>query len=102
MTPDTKWGNRLPPPKAIKPFDKLKAVRNCICIVINKEILKRKHDRLMKEFPAVFEPIPHFDKLPNDVQAEIKLIDPTKKSKQETILVLVNIKRPGTLLFNNT
>ena len=78
---DTKWSHRLSPPEFVKPFDHLKAVRNRICSVINEEILKRKQDKLMKEFYTVFEPIPHFDKLPTDVEAEIKLIDPNKTIK---------------------
>jgi hypothetical protein len=35
----------------------------------------------MKEFQPVFEPIPHYNKLPTDVLAQIKLIDPNKPIK---------------------
>jgi hypothetical protein len=35
----------------------------------------------MKEFHAVFEPIPHYEKLPTDVLAEIKLTKKTIKSR---------------------
>ena len=35
----------------------------------------------MEHFKKVFEPIPHYDKLPTDVEAEIKLIDPAKTIK---------------------
>jgi Aspartyl protease len=78
---DYKWWTRLQPNETIKPLDNLKAVWHHICSLINEEVLKRKHDKLMKEFPAVFEPIPHFNKLPTDVVAEIKLIDPNKTIK---------------------
>ena len=35
----------------------------------------------MATFSRVFEPIPHYDKLPDNVVAEIKLIDPNKPIK---------------------
>ena len=35
----------------------------------------------MAKFSGVFEPIPHYDKLPTDIEAEIKLIDPNKPIK---------------------
>ena len=78
---DDKWGNRLKPHDHIKPFDKLKAVKNSICSLINSEILKRKEEKIMAKFSKVFEPIPHYDKLPTDIEAEIKLIDPNKPIK---------------------
>ena len=78
---DDKWGNRLKPHDLIKPFDKLKAVKNSICSLINSEILKRKEEKIMAKFSKVFEPIPHYDKLPTDIEAEIKLIDPNKPIK---------------------
>ena len=78
---DTKWGTRLKPHDKVKPFDKLKAVKTRICSLINTEILRRKTQQLLNEFKAVFEPIPHYDKLPNEVTAEIKLIDPGKPIK---------------------
>ena len=78
---DDKWGNRLKPHEVVKPFDKLKAVKNRICSLINVEILKRKEERIMSKFSGVFEPIPHYDKLPTDIEAEIKLIDPNKPIK---------------------
>lgn len=76
-TYDTKWGSWLPPMEVIKPFDKLKAVKTRICSLINQEIILRKEQKIMKEFKAVFEPIPHYDNLPTDIEAEIKLIDPS-------------------------
>ena len=78
---DTKWGTRLKPHEPIKPFDKIKAIKTCICSLINIEILKRKEEIIMKEFKPVFEPIPHYNDLPSDVVAEIKLIDPAKPIK---------------------
>ena len=75
---DEKWGTRLHPLEMVKPFDKLKAVKTRICSLINIEILKRKEEKIMRKFSGVFEPIPHYDKLPTDVEAEIKLIDPNK------------------------
>ena len=78
---DEKWGTRLGPHEPVKPFDKLKAVKGRICSLINREILLRKEQRIMTNFKAVFEPIPHYDNLPNDVIAEIKLIDPGKPIK---------------------
>ena len=78
---DNKWGNKLNPHEVVKPFDKLKAVKNRICSVINCEILKQKEQLLMSKFSDVFEPIPHIDKLPTDIEAEIKLIDPNKPIK---------------------
>jgi hypothetical protein len=83
---DNKWGNRLKPHEIVKPFNKLKAVKNCICSLINIEILRRKEEKIMAQFSAVFEPIPHFDKLPSDVLAEIKLIDPNKPIKSRNYL----------------
>jgi hypothetical protein len=78
---DDKWGNRLKPCEPIKPLDKLETIKTRICTIINDEICKRKQEKLMKEFHAVFEPIPHYEKLPTDVLAEIKLIDPKKTIK---------------------
>ena len=75
---DTKWRSRLCPHKTVKPFDKLKAVKMQICMVINDEIHHRKEEQLMEHFENVFEPIPHYNKLPTEIEAEIKLIDPNK------------------------
>ena len=80
-TYNDKWGSRLPLLEIVKPFDKLKAVKTRICSIINTEILNRKEQKIMKEFHSVFEPIPHYDKLPTDVEAKIKLIDPSKPIK---------------------
>ena len=75
---DAKWATRLKPHESIKPFDKLKAIKSHICSVINNEILRRKEDLLIKKFSKIFQPIPHYDNLPTDVEAQIKLIDPSK------------------------
>lgn len=76
---DNKWETqtRKPPDS----FDKLKSIKNHICTLINTEILKRKEKLLMEKFKDIFEPIPHYNKLPTDIQAEIKLIDPNKSIK---------------------
>jgi hypothetical protein len=79
---DDKWGSRMQQHETIRPFDKLKAVKNRICSLITTEIYRRKEQKLMEKFKTVFEPIPHYDKLPTDVQAEIRLvIDPSKPIK---------------------
>ena len=78
---DSKWGTRLQPHETVKPFDKLKAVKTRICSLIKSEILRRKEELLMTQFKDVFKPIPHYDKLPDEVQAEIRLIDPGKSIK---------------------
>ena len=78
---DTKWGTRLQPHENVKPFDRLKAVKNKICMVIKNEIYIQREKCLMDQFKTVFEPIPHYDELPKDILAEIKLIDPSKTIK---------------------
>ena len=80
-TSDTKWGTRLQPHENVKPFDKLKAVKNEICTVIKNEVYIRREKHLMDWFKMVFEPIPHYDELPKDILAEIRLIDPGKTIK---------------------
>ena len=81
---DEKWGNKSKPLEIVKPFDKLKAIKNRICSLINLEILHRKEQKIMAQFSGVFEPIPHYDKLPDDIVAEIKLIDPNKPIKSRS------------------
>ena len=83
---DTKWGSRLGPHESVKPSDKLKAMRMHICTIINEKILHRKEEQLMECLKKVFKPIPHYDKLPTDVAAEIKLIDPAKTIKTQLSL----------------
>jgi hypothetical protein len=78
---DTKWGVRLKPHENIQPFDKLTAVKTRICTVINNEITNRKTEKMLNDFKCVFEPIPHYDNLPTEIVAEIKLIDPSKAIK---------------------
>lgn len=80
-TYDARWGSRLPPLENVKPFDKLNAVKTRICVVIQDEILRRKEQQIMTEFKTVFEPIPHYNQLPTEIEAEIKLIDPSKPIK---------------------
>ena len=78
---DDKWATRLKPHQPVKPFDKLKAIKFQICSIINNEILRRKEDLLIKEFSKIFQPIPHYDNLPSKIEAEIKLINPSKSIK---------------------
>ena len=78
---DTKWTTQSEPSKNHTSFHKLKAVKNWICTIINSEILKRKEKSLMEKFKSIFEPVPHYNELPTDVLAEIKLIDPNKPIK---------------------
>ena len=72
--------------KIVTPFDKLKSVRMHICTIINEEILHRKEEKLIECLKKVFKPIPHYDKLPADVAAEIKLIDHAKTIKTQLSL----------------
>ena len=77
----TKWLPRRQPDEIVKPINIISSIRNKISSIISQEILKRKGEKLMDEFKCIFEPIPHCDNLPTEVQARIKLIDPDKLIK---------------------
>ena len=47
-------------------------------------MLVHKEAQLKEEFREIFEPIPHVEQLPTDVQAQIKLIDPQKTIKSRS------------------
>ena len=76
-----KWLPCRGPDEIITPIDKVAAVRNCITSIINKEICAHKEEKLKTKYMSVFGPVPHFDDLPTDVEACIKLIDPLKTIK---------------------
>lgn len=72
---------RRGPDEIVKPFNHLCAIKSRITLVINDEIFKRKEEKLKDEFKAIFGPVPHFNELPTDVEARIKLKDPDKTIK---------------------
>ena len=77
----TKWSSRMGPNEPVKQIDKVVAIKNCITSIINKEIYACKEEKLKNEFGSIFGPVPHFDDLPTDFEARIKLIDPGKTIK---------------------
>ena len=77
----TKWSSRMGPNEPVKQIDKVVAIKNCITSIINKEIYTHKEEKLKNEFRSIFGPVPHFDDLPTDFEAQIKLIDPGKTIK---------------------
>ena len=69
---------RRDPETPVVPINKVLAVRNCITAIINREICAQKEEKLKKEYEFIFSPIPHFDELPTDFEAHIKLINSDK------------------------
>ena len=78
---DEKWKTQSLPKNIPSPLNKLNYIKQRICSIINDDILRERETKLMEKFKSVFEPIPHYNKLPTDIQAEIKLIDPNKPIK---------------------
>src|ERR1700735_5719018 len=78
----TKWLPKRGLDEFVAPIDKVAAVKTAITLIINKEICERKETKLKKEYEAIFGPVPHYDDLPTDVEARIKLINPNKKIKK--------------------
>lgn len=60
-------------PEEIKPLDIAGMIRDQIECLSVEEKLKAMEKVLMDEFRDVFEPIPHVDKLPENITARIKL-----------------------------
>ena len=68
-------------PEEVQAFDVAGAVRECIKMLAIQESLLKRENKLKAEFKPVFEPIPHVDKLLQDVVAEIHLKDAEKTIK---------------------
>jgi len=75
------WKPRLGANEPVKPINNIAAVRDRISAIIDAEICQRKEKKLKEEFKAIFEPVPHFNDLPTDIEAHIHSIDPDKPIK---------------------
>jgi hypothetical protein len=62
----------------VKKPDIVAAVRECLEVLAAQEKLIKLGKQIKAEFADVFEPIPHVDRLPSDVQCQIKLKDATQ------------------------
>jgi hypothetical protein len=60
------------------------AIQERITSVIDEEVLRHLHDKITQEFAPVFAAMPDVTGLPNDIEAEINLMDPTKTVKPRT------------------
>ena len=79
-----KWLPEHPPDETVHTLNYIAAIKDRISSIISAEILVHKEVQLKKEFREIFEPIPHVEQLPTDVQAWIKLIDPQKTIKSRS------------------
>ena len=68
----------------VKPFDIVGAVNAQVETLTHLAELMHHEDQLKAEFHEIFEPIPHVDQLPTDVQACIKLKNAEQTIKMRT------------------
>jgi hypothetical protein len=73
-------------PETMKPLDVAGLVHDRIKTLALKDKLVNLEKEVLNKYHDVFEPIPHIDRLPNNVTAKIRLKNAEKKITSRTYL----------------
>jgi hypothetical protein len=82
-------------PEDIKPLNVTGLIRDCIEILAFQEKVRKFETKFLSEFHDVFEPLPHVDKLPTNVMAQIRML--SIQFKLGHMPALINFERHGKL-----
>lgn len=79
-----KWAPRRTADDIVKQVDVVAAIRNRIATVSILRDLEKRGAQIKQDYAEVFKPIPHINRLPDQVQARIRLRDAEKTIKNRS------------------